>query len=171
MKGLQVPKIKTKEDKKMKVKFKYGIKSYSGTCDELTYANYESRSVVIGRMLAVNKTITPQNVLVGNRSVFLGDFYNDISGSFKQDLKVYAKKMYNLKKYRKKLSGSSYTIYNKIMWAAAKDSVNPLELGSLSVDDLSLGTFPNILTVKAAVDCGYLPKVKGYEALTNNIVA
>ena len=34
----------------MQVKFKYGVKSFSGTLDDHVYANYEDRGVVIGRM-------------------------------------------------------------------------------------------------------------------------
>ena len=172
MKGLQAKeKNQTKEVRQMKVKFRFGIKSYSGTLDELNYANYEDRSVVIGRMLPTNREMTAQNENLGSKSSKISDFYLGTSDGYKADLKAYAKKMYNLKAYKNKLAGSGYTAFIKMMWAASQIVTNPIDIDSLSIDDLSMGSYNDISSVKTAIDKGFLPKVDGYEDYTNSIGA
>lgn len=45
----------------MKLKFRYGIKAFSGTLDELNFASYGSRGTV-GRMLPENREIALSQV-------------------------------------------------------------------------------------------------------------
>ncbi len=153
----------------MKVKFKYGIRSYSGALDDLVYANYADRDVVIGRMLPRNHEITAQNIAMGSKAIALSTIYAEVSDGFKEDLAAYLKKMYQLKEYRGKIKGNTYTTFVKMMWGASKDSENPLDIESLSVDDLALGAYTQIENVKVAVENGYLPKVTGYEEYTKSI--
>ena len=159
------------EEKKMKVKFRFGIKSYSGTLDELNYANFEDRSVVIGRMLPANRELTEQNVTMGNKMNKIGEFYAGISDAFKADLKAYAKKMYNLKAYKKGIAGNTYSTFVKLLWEASKLDENPISIEALSVDDLLIGSYAVFDSVKVAVENDLLPKVDGYEDLTNSISA
>lgn len=155
----------------MKVKFRFGIKSYSGTLDELCYVNYEDRSVVIGRMLPENREVTAQNLSIGSKMVKIAEFYSGVSDDFKSDLKAYAKKMYKLKAYSKGLAGNSYTTFIKMLWKASESIEDPIDLDSLSIDDLLLGSYSVIGSVKVAVENGFLPNVEGYEDYTNNISA
>lgn len=155
----------------MKVKFRYGIKSYSGTLDELNFANYEERNVVIGRMLPVNREITSQNILIGGIMVNISNLYGAIEEDYKADLKAYSKKMYKLKKFDKQLAGNRYSTFVKMLFAASKDPSSSIDINSLSVDDLSLGAYEEIQTVANAVRYGYLPAVDGYELYTASITA
>lgn len=153
----------------MKVKFRFGIKSYSGTLDELTYANYEDRNVVIGRMMPENRELTAQNVSLGSKLVKVGVFYKVIADGFKDDLKAYTKKMYELNAFDGKLRGSHWSTFVKMMWKASQDADSPVDLESLSIDDLNLGSYNKIASVKVAIDNGYLPVVPGYEDFTSTI--
>lgn len=155
----------------MKVKFRFGIKSYSGTLDELNYANYEDRSVVIGRMIPTNRELTAQNIDIKGKSNRISNLYLGVSEGFKTDMTAYAKKMYNLKPYRKQIAGNRYTIFMKMIWAASQAESNPLDIDSLSLDDLAIGTYTTIESVKTAIDNGFLPKVDGYEDFTSGIAA
>ncbi len=154
----------------MKVKFKYGIKSYSGTLDDMVFANFEDRNVVIGRMLPADREATPQNEIIASNSRIISTFYKSLSAAYKQDLTEYAKKMFNLKAYSNRVAGSGYSVFNKIIWAANDDTGNPLDISSLSADDIVAGTYPQIDTIKAAVENGYIPMVGGYEEFNNPLV-
>jgi len=153
----------------MKVKFRFGIKSYSGTADDFNYANFADRNVVVGRMVPVDREITAQNENLGRKASNISVFYSEISDAYKEDLRAYAKKMYKLKAFRKQLAGNVYGLFTKVLWAASKDVDLPVNLEALSIDDTNLGSYDNILTVSDAVNKGYLPKVEGYENFVNPI--
>lgn len=155
----------------MKVKFKFGIKSYSGTLDDLVYANYADRSVVVGRMLAENRELTEQNVTMGSRMSIISAVYGAASNDFKEDLAKYAKKMYKLKEFSKRIAGNSYSVFTKVIWNASKDTENPLDIDTLTVDDLEMGSLTQISDVKTIVENGYLPVVDGYETYQSSINA
>ncbi len=155
----------------MKVKFRFGIKSYSGTVDDFNYANFPDRNVVIGRMVPESREITTQNEVIGNTSNKIAQFYSQVSSAYKQDLELYSLKLYKQKEYQGQLAGNKYSSFTKIMWAASKDPDLPVNLDALNIDDANLGSYDNILTVKTAVEKGYLPKIDGYEELTANIHA
>lgn len=151
----------------MKVKFRFGIKSYSGTLDELNYANYEDRSVVIGRMLPVNRETTSQNENLKTNAQAISEFYSVVSDGFKEDLKAYAKKMYKLAPYRKQIAGNRYTVFVKLLWAVSRQESGAIDLTSLSIDDAQIGSYENFSSIKSAVENDLLPKVDGYEDYTN----
>lgn len=154
----------------MKLKLRLPFKNFSGTLDELNYASYGDRGTIV-RMLPVNRELTEQNEVIGSRASKIASFYAGVSDGFKQDLELYTLKMYNLKEFRNRIAGNKYSTFNKLMWAASKALTNPVDLDSLSVDDLSMGSYNTINTVKDIVDNGFLPKVDGYEELTATIGA
>ena len=150
----------------MKVKFRFGVKSYSGTLDELNFANYSSRNVVVGRMLPENRETTEQNEKIKTNSQYISEFYRLVSDDFKKDLELYTMKMYNLKEYRNRIAGNKYSTFVKLMWAVSKLENGAIDLSSLSIDDAIIGSYENFSTVKSAVENGLLPVVEGYEELT-----
>ncbi|PKN74082.1 MAG: hypothetical protein CVU50_00460 [Candidatus Cloacimonetes bacterium HGW-Cloacimonetes-3] len=66
----------------MKVQFKYGIKTYSGTADEMTYGSYRDGSVCIGRKYVV-PSLTAQNTSLGAKLKNLADVFGDCSSGYK----------------------------------------------------------------------------------------
>lgn len=153
----------------MKATFKYGIKGYSGTFDSVNYANYKRSGVVIARMLPADREITEHNVSMGEKAKKISTLYVATSDAYKKDLAGYSKKMFRLKPFKNKIAGNGYSVFIKMLWAAAKDSENPLDLGSLSVDDLQVDAYTQISSVKIAVENGFLPKVANYEVYNSAI--
>ena len=79
--------------------------------------------------------------------------------------------MYNLSDFKDRIRGNKYSTFVKMIWGASKVTNNPIDIDSLSVDDLQLGSYSVFDTVKDAVDNGFLPKVDGYENLTATLSA
>ena len=73
----------------MKVNFKYGIRTYSGSMDEMTYGSYRKNTICIGRKKVIPR-ITENNTLIGSKTKNLAAIYASISGNYKQELKQYA---------------------------------------------------------------------------------
>jgi hypothetical protein len=154
----------------MKIKFKYGIKSFSGLFDEMIFANYERDKVVIGRMYNPSPRVTENNTLMGTIMQNITKLWAASSETYKKDCKNYAYKMFGLPMFDGKISGNGFSVFVKILWAASKDTENPLDLMALSVDDLEVEAYSQIESVKVCVENGYLPVVDGYEAYNSKIV-
>lgn len=154
----------------MKIKFKYGIKSFSGLFDEMIFANYERDKVVIGRMYNPSPRVTQNNEFMGTVMQNITKLWDAVSQAYKKDCKNYAYKMFGLPKFDGKVSGNGFSVFVKIIWAASKDPENPLDLMALSVDDLEVGAYTQIESVKVCVENDYLPVVDGYEAYDSEIV-
>ena len=155
----------------MKVKYRLGIKSYSGQTDGLVYANFASRGVVIGKMPSVGREPTEQNTIIANRSRMIAKIYQSVSSAYKQALEVYTYKMYNLEEYQERISGNKYSTFCKLIWAAVKNSQDPLDLESLTTNGHTLDNCSQVESIKIAVGNGYLPEFLGYEELTAEIVS
>jgi hypothetical protein len=86
----------------------------------------------------------------------------DPSPGFRNDLKVYVK-LFNsaLDNWDKPLM-NWYNAYNKMMWSMARSL--GLDLATLTRAQITEQALPCI-TVKDAVEAGYLPPVTSYEAL------
>lgn len=147
----------------MKIKFKYGIKSFSGLFDEMIFANYQRDKVVIGRMYNPSPKITENNWTMGAKMQGISKIWGATSPAYKKDFKVYSYKMFGLPMFDGKVSGNGFSAFVKAMWGASKDTENPLDLLSLSLDDLEVDAYLQIKSVKVCVENGYLPVVDGYE--------
>lgn len=147
----------------MKARFQYGIKSYSGYLDGIVYMNYKRDGVVIGRMVPEQNTVTAANVLMGEKMIKISSLYAVATQAYKDDLKAYALKMFQLKQFDGKVSGNGFSVFVKMIWAASQSPDNPIDIMSMSVDDLEVGAYPQIDTVRAAVENALLPQVFEYE--------
>jgi hypothetical protein len=147
----------------MKVQFKYGIKTYSGTADEMTYGSYRKGSLCIGRKYVMPRT-TAQNTSMGAKIKNLADVFGDCSSDYKDDLKVYAGK-YEALVPKDKLAPSSFAIFVKMMFLFSKLDSEHIDLATVTYSDLqTLGG--DIASIADAVDNGYLPNVPGADELT-----
>ena len=153
----------------MKVKFKYGIKSFSGTHDEMVFANYATHDVVIGRMLPRNGEITANQVSMGNKMQNIASFFKVCSAGFKSDLDTYATKFSALPGRLGTIGVNKFSIFLKICWAASQAPTNPIDLDSLTADDIAMGSYSMIDNVAVCVNNGFLPAVEGYELLTTSL--
>jgi hypothetical protein len=146
----------------MKVKFKYGIKTYSGTADDMTYGSYRKNSLCIGRKY-VTPRITTLNTSMGAKIKNLANVYGDISSDYKADLKAYAVKHETLAP-KDKLAPNAFAIFVKMMFLFSKLDEGHIDLSTLTYTDLqTLGG--DISSISDAVDNGYLPNVTGADLL------
>jgi len=154
----------------MKVKFKYGIKSFSGTHDEMVFANYENFGVVIGRMMPEKRELTENQILMGNRLGKISSLWNLVSSGYKEDMIAYAVKFSLLPERTGTVGVNAFSIFVKAIYAASKSETNPLHIDSINADDLEMGSYDMIDNVVDMVDAGFLPVVSGYELLTTSII-
>ncbi|PKN71971.1 MAG: hypothetical protein CVU50_09280 [Candidatus Cloacimonetes bacterium HGW-Cloacimonetes-3] len=147
----------------MKVRFKYGIKTYTGTADEMTYGSYRNGSLCIGRKYVMPRTTT-QNTSMGAKIKNLANVFGDCSTGYKDDLKVYAGK-YQALVPAGKLAPTSFAIFVKMMFLFSKLDEGHVDLATVTHTDLqTLGG--DIASIADAVENGYLPNVPDADELT-----
>ena len=150
----------------MKVKLKYGIRTYSGTLDELTFGSYFQDRVCIARKYVVPR-LTDQNSLMGNKMKNLAVIYADVSDSYKLELKQYAL-LNAVNVPKEKLLPNAYALWVKMMFKFAKADPEHIDLTTLTYSDLqTMGD--DILSIASAVVNGYMANVPGAETLTANM--
>jgi hypothetical protein len=151
------------EDNVMKVKFKYGINTYSGTLDQMVYGSYRDGNLCIGRQY-VYPTLTAHNTALGSIVKNLAGIWAGATALFKADLKTYAGRYANEVIPKSQGAPSCYALFLKMMHAWADSDAN-IDLATLTAEDITAsGTVMN--TVKNCVDSGFLPAVSNYATLT-----
>ncbi|MEN6445437.1 MAG: hypothetical protein ABFC98_05265 [Candidatus Cloacimonas sp.] len=150
----------------MKVTFKYGIKTYSGTVDEMTFGSYRDGSICIGRKY-VKPRLSEQNNVMASKMKNLSIIYSAVSSDYKEELKQYAiLNAVNVPKHS--IPPNAYAIWIRMMFLFAEMSEGHIELESVTYSDLqTLGL--DILSISAAVENGYLDDVIGADELTANM--
>ncbi len=151
----------------MKVKFKYGIRTYSGTIDEMTYGSYRKGKVCIGRQWVLPKP-TEQNTEIGAVATNLSDLWAAASVDYKADFKTYATRntAENVPGYL--LGPTGYALFMKAMWAWAEDESPAVDLKTVTIEDI--GTLGGkVASVSDCVTNGYLARVSDYGDLDSPI--
>jgi len=151
----------------MKVKFKYGIATYSGTLDEMTYGNYRDGLVCIGRKWVLPRS-TEYNQELGDVGKNVSSIYADVSADYKSDLRTYANLYGKQVSPKNKLGPNGYALFVKMLYALADENIGTVDLKNLTYNDLKT-LFPEVVNVAAAVENGYLPNVTGAELLDNDM--
>jgi len=151
----------------MKVKFKYGIRTYSGTVDEMTYGSYKDDEVCIGRQW-VMPTLTDNNSALGSVAKNLSTLWASASAGYKADFKTYAQRYGKQISEPDKLPPTGYSLWVKAMYAWAKDEDPALDLSTLIFEDIvTLGG--KVATVATCVSNEYLPSVSPVDDLIAEI--
>lgn len=154
----------------MKVKFKYGIGSYSGTLDLATF--YETKN---GNASFMRRWVKPRqtdnNVELGAVGKNLAIIWAEASANYKADMTTYCQ-LYNA--YFKdeenvfQANISKYAMFTKMLYAFAEASGSAVDLKSLSYGDLDT-LFPEVTKLASACEEGFLPFVPGAELLTESM--
>jgi len=151
----------------MKVKFKFGIRTYSGTVDDMTYGSYKDDKLCIGRQW-VMPALTGNNAAIGSAAKNLATLWASASAGYKADFKTYAQR------YGKQISGrdmlppTGYSLWIKAMYAWAKDEDPELDLSTLIFEDIvTLGG--KVASVSTCIANEYLPAVDPYDDLIAEI--
>jgi hypothetical protein len=148
----------------MKVKFKYGIATYSGTVDEMVYGSYNDDKLCLGREF-VYPRLTEQNALVGTVAANLKLLWATVSVGYKADLKKYAERNKSQNVPKTQLAPYAYGLFIKLMYNWQKDDPEHVDLSTVTNSDVdSLGA--KISTVKNCVLNGMLPGISNYGDLT-----
>lgn len=150
----------------MKTKFKYGIATYSGTIDEITFGSYRKDTVCIARKYVVPR-LTANNTLMGTTLKNLAAVWSDVSVGYKDELKIYAgKNVVNTPKG--KLPPTAFSIWVKMLFLFHELDEGHIDLSTITYTDL-LTVGDDIINIAAAVENGYLAKVDGADELTSNM--
>ncbi|MDD2331030.1 MAG: hypothetical protein PHI68_00100 [Candidatus Cloacimonetes bacterium] len=149
----------------MKVKFKYGIRTYSGTVDEMTYGSYRKGTVCISRKHTMPR-ITEQNESMGAILKNLGALYRSCDPDYVSDLKAYATKNSSENVPYNELAPTAYAIFTKMMFAWKKSDPEHVDLATINLGDIVMSEAP-VLCIADAVDGDLLARVKDYETLDN----
>ena len=147
----------------MKVRFKYGIATYSGTIDEMVYGSYRDHKLCIGRDY-VYPRLTANNTLMGSVGSNLAMLWGEASSAYKTDLKTYSQRNGTENIPKTQLPPTNYALWIKLLYAWHEDNPS-VDLSTLTVEDFELGG-ASVSTVKNAIDNGYLDKVGTYDDLT-----
>ncbi len=147
----------------MKVKFKYGIRTYSGTVDEMTYGSYRKGAICIGRKW-VYPTLSEHSQTLGDILKNLGVLYRSCDEDYLADLKTYAVKNGKENVRYNQLVPTAYAIFMKLMFAWKKSDPEHVDLATISLGDIVMAEAP-VLTIKDTVDYDLLARVSDYEDL------
>ncbi len=148
----------------MKVKFKYGIQTYSGTIDEMVYGSYRDDKLCIGREY-VYPTLNANNALLGTVGSNLRDLWLSASQDYRDDFKTYAQRNATQNVPKTEWPPNSYALFIKAMYAWQDANPETVDLASVNDEDVdTLGATIN--TVKNCIDNGMLPAISVYDDLT-----
>lgn len=151
----------------MKVKFKYGIATYSGTLDDMTYGNYRAGMVCIGRKWVMPR-MTDINEDLGAIGKNISSIYADVSEGYKSDLKTYAYLYGKQKTPKGKLAPNGYALFVKLLYILQDENSGTVDLKTLTCNDIKT-LFPEIVSIADAVENGFLPNLTGASLLTTEM--
>ncbi|PKN79668.1 MAG: hypothetical protein CVU48_04515 [Candidatus Cloacimonetes bacterium HGW-Cloacimonetes-1] len=151
----------------MKVKFNFGIKTYSGTVDEFTYGAYRQGNICIGRKF-VMPVLTEQNTTIGNIMKNLSTVYKEADPDYKGNLKTYSVLNGRENVPKTMLAPTAYAIFVKMMFAWQKENSATVDLAVVTIEDIVSQPAP-VINVYGAIEAGYLHDVSGSESLVDDI--
>lgn len=147
----------------MIVNLKYGLATYSGTIDDITFGSYKNDTLCIARKWVMPR-LTENNTQMSAIAKNLSEIYTLCSTDYKADLKTYAYQYGKDRTPQDKLAPNGYSIFVKMMYAFAKANDASVTLDSITYSDIQ-SLFPDINTVAGAVESNYLPNVTGADLL------
>jgi hypothetical protein len=143
----------------MKVHFKKGLGGYSGTSDDAVYY-YHPRL----KQTYVREYVIPDNKANTDRtkSIMANLKLLQPSEAYKTNFRDYLLAYNEHKDYRHKPFLTWTNVYLKMMHAMQKEMPSQVDLKTISRQQIFDNNLPCI-TIKAAVEFGLLPPMKGYE--------
>jgi len=152
----------------MKVKFKFGIKTYSGTVNDMTYGSYRNGNLCIGREYVYPK-ITANNTEKGAIVRNLAKQYHLLNPDYLADLKTYAERNGQENVPKTKLIPTAFALFLKMMYAWYESDPEHIDLSEVTLED-TVSADADVRTIARAVEAEYLPYVSVYDDLTSGIL-
>lgn len=150
----------------MKVIFKYGIKTFSGTVNNMVYGSYKKGTLCYGRDY-VKPKLTENNIQKGKIMRNLASVYKNASSAYKQDLGIYADR-YAVKAPQDKLPPNGYALFIKMMFAWLESDPEHVDLTTVAIADIVAADAP-VRTIAGAITEELLPLVRLFADLTSDI--
>jgi hypothetical protein len=151
----------------MKVKFKFGIKTYSGTIDEMTYGSFRHDNLCIGREY-VYPTLTEDNHLKGSIVKNLASVFHNSAPAYVTDLKTYCLRNGQENVPKDKLIPTCFSMFIKMMFAWQASDPEHVDLTTVTVADI-VSLDADVKTIARAVAAEFLPYISVYDDLTHPI--
>jgi hypothetical protein len=150
----------------MKVIFKYGIKTFSGTINNMVYGSYNKDNICFGRDY-VRPKLTENNTLRGKIMSNLASVYRNVSPAYLQDLETYADR-HAVRVPKTKLAPNAFALFIKMMYAWMASDPEHVDLPTVTVADIVAMQAP-VRTIAGAVTAELLPYVSISADLTSDI--
>jgi hypothetical protein len=151
----------------MKVKFKFGIKTYSGLADDMVYGSYRDDNLCIGRVY-VYPTLTQNNHDKGKAVSNLAGIFRDAGADYLADLKKYATRNGQENVPKDKLIPSAFALFMKMMYAWQKSDPTHVDLTTITIADI-VSADADVRNISRAVEAEFLPLIATFDDLTHNI--
>jgi hypothetical protein len=152
----------------MKVKFKFGIKTYSGTVNDMTYGSYRNDNLCIGREYVYPK-ITENNTQKGLIVKNLSKQYHLLNPDYLADLKTYAERNGRENVPKTKLIPTAFALFLKMMYAWYESDPEHIDLTAVTLED-AVSADADVRTIARAVEAEFLPYVSVSDDLTAGIM-
>jgi hypothetical protein len=151
----------------MKAHFNWGLASYSGTRDDMTFAAYRE-----GHLCIAKRWFSPTPGLAQETlraiGINLSLVWKNAAAGYKADFKSYAKKFGNQHCLLTEWQPSSYALFIGMMFAWQKSDPTHVDLSAVTISDL-VTSDAEVQTIAGAVGGGFLQTVTGYAAYIQEI--
>lgn len=147
----------------MKAKTKYGLTGYTGNVDDMIFYTLPNCDTLIGRKKPEHFTQAAQHKDYRLIAQNLKKIQPGVA--YKSDFKVYTALYKELPEAKKSVSGW-YNLYISILWDMQRAGL--VNLKTITRAQIYADNLPCI-SVKAAVEAGFLPAVVNYQSLDNDI--
>ena len=151
----------------MKVIFKYGIKTYSGTIDQMVYGSYRHDNLCIGREY-VYPTLNDNNHEKGAIVKNLASVYNAADSGYITDLKTYCTRNGQDNVPKDQIIPTAFSMFLKMMYAWYESDPEHVDLTTVTIGDI-VTLDADVRTLARAVGAEFLPNITTYDDLTNDI--
>ena len=160
-----------KRSKDMKVFFKYGFSAYSGMVDQMVYQSWFDNRMCLSRRFSY-PTLTANNAKIGASGKNLASIYGHADSAYRDDLKKYCNR------YKKEHMPRNVELLHpmpgptamlvQMMFNWYDSDPTHIDLPTVTIADI-VALDADVRTIARAVEAGFLPGIKLYTDLTNDI--
>ena len=148
----------------MRVSYKYGIRTISGKLDGLVHMAWNKGRVALARLF-VMPILVAQHFIFGEIKKNIASVWDECSGDFKEDLKLYAARRIPFYTAEQIPAYANYAHFIRALYNFAEENS---EVNLAEDDKMSLEGAGCPSSVAELIVAGLLPAVAEYEDLNND---
>lgn len=155
----------------MKVTFKYGIGSFSGTVDNATYWATARKTGSVMRKWVL-PTATNQNETLSKIAANIKTIWSDVTDDYKADMKAYCRRDFNENSNPEDPFASrvsNYAMFVKLLYAFEKANSATVDLETITISDIRSLFTDTMSSVFASIEAGYLRSVSNSSEFDESI--